>query len=154
MAKTAKDIQGDIVALLKGSVLGQAISGDVYRKGYRPRNSRLEDAVVIFTAGLPSQVQTGVVTVHVYVPDIDLGGVFVENGHRTAVLERLAQGWVENSLSCRASGYKFTLQATITTEPDTEIQQHFVVVMLRYEYFGDDANIPFPVTQQQQVINP
>lgn len=146
MAKTSKQIQGDVYQLLKDSTLYTMISGEVYRKGYRPRDSRLEDAVVIFTTGLPDQIQTGVVTVNIFVPDVDPygNGVFVEDGERTEDLERLAAEWVE-SLTAEVSCYKFRLAQTITTDEEAEIKQHFIVVKLRYEYFGDDyapLNIP------------
>ena len=136
MAKTGKQVQGDIYQLLKGSTICSMISGDVYRNGYRPRNSSLEDAVVTFTAGLPDQIQTGVVTVNIYVPDIDPydNGVFVEDGQRTEELERLAAEWV-NSLTAAVSCYAFKLQQTIYTEEEAEINQHFVVVKLGYKYF-------------------
>lgn len=139
MAKTGKQVQGDIYRLFKGSTLYTMISGDVYRNGYRPRDSRLEDAVVTFTAGLPDQIQTGVVTVNIYVPDIDPydNGVFVEDGQRTEELERLAQAWVD-SLTVAVSCYKFKLMQTIYTEEEAEINQHFIVVKLAYEYFGND----------------
>ena len=139
MAKTGKQVQGDIYQLLKGSTLSSMISGDVYRNGYRPRGSRLEDAIVTFTAGLPEQVQTGVVTINIYVPDIDPyeNGVFVEDGERTAELERLAQDWVD-SITAEVTSYLFKLQQTIYTEEEEEIKQHFVVVKLSYKYFGDD----------------
>lgn len=139
MAKTGKQVQGDIYRLFKGSTLYTMISGDVYRNGYRPRDSRLEDAVVIFTAGLPDQIQTGVVTVNIYVPDIDPydNGVFVEDGQRTEELERLAQAWVD-SLTAAVSCYKFKLMQTIYTEEEADINQHFIVVKLGYEYFGKD----------------
>lgn len=139
MAKTGKQVQGDIYQLLKGSTLYSMISGDVYRNGYRPRDSRLEDAVVIFTAGLPDQIQTGVVTVNIFVPDIDTydNGVFIEDGQRTEALERLAAEWVEN-LTAAVSCYKFKLQQTIYTEEEAEINQHFIVVKLGYQYFGND----------------
>ena len=139
MAKTGKQVQGDIYQLLKGSTLSSMISGDVYRNGYRPRDSRLEDAIVTFTAGLPEQVQTGVVTINIYVPDIDPyeNGVFVEDGERTAELERLAQDWVD-SITAEVTSYLFKLQQTIYTEEEEEIKQHFVVVKLSYKYFGDD----------------
>lgn len=138
MAKTGKQVQGDIYRLFKGSTLYTMISGDVYRRGYRPRDSRLEDAVVIFTAGLPDQIQTGVVTVNIFVPDIDPydNGVFVEDG-RTEELERLAQAWVD-SLTAAVSCYKFKLMQTIYTEEEADINQHFIVVKLGYEYFGND----------------
>lgn len=139
MAKTGKQVQGDIYRLLKGSTLYTMISGDVYRNGYRSRDSRLEDAVVIFTAGLPDQIQTGVVTVNIFVPDIDPydNGVFVEDGQRTEELERLAQAWVD-SLTAAVSCYKFKLMQTIYTEEEADINQHFIVVKLGYEYFGKD----------------
>ena len=139
MAKTGKQVQGDIYRLFKDSTLYTMISGDVYRNGYRPRDSRLEDAIVTFTTGLPDQIQTGVVTMNIFVPDIDPydNGVFVEDGERTEELERLAQAWVE-SLTAAVSCYKFKLMQTIYTGEDADIQQQFIVVKLGYEYFGKD----------------
>lgn len=139
MAKTGKQIQGDIYDFLRSSALAGAISGEVYRNGYRSRDSRKEDAIVTFTAGLPDQIQTGVVTVNIYVPDIDAygNGTWVEDGRRTEEMEKLAQAWAD-SLTAELSCYKFQLQQTIYTEEASEINQHFVVVKLKYEYFGED----------------
>lgn len=146
MAKTSKQVQGDVYRLLKDSTLYTLISGEVYRNGYRPRDSCKEDAVVIFTTGLPDEIQTGVVTVNIFVPDIDPynNGVWVEDGARTEELEKLADAWVE-SLTAEVSNYKFKLQQTIYTEEDKDIRQHFVVVKLKYKYFGDtDAPLIIP----------
>lgn len=143
MAKTGSQIQGDVYALLRGSSLSQLISGDVYRKGYRPRDSRKEDAVVIFTGGFADEIQEGVVTVNIYVPDIDpyRNGVLTENGDRTAELERAAADWVK-TLTANLGGYVFRLSQTIYTEAEPDINQHFVVVKLRYRFFGaDDAQV-------------
>lgn len=98
MAKTSKQIQGDVYRLLKDSVLATQISGGVYRSGNRPRDSKKEDAVVIFTSGLPDEIQTGVVTVNIFVPDIDPNddGVLLEDSERTEELERLAEEWVKS----------------------------------------------------------
>ena len=139
MAKTSKQVQGDIYRMLKGSTLAAALSGDVYRQGYRPRDSREEDAVVIFTTGTADEIQEGVVTINIYVPDTDPygNGVLVEDGERTEELERLAQEWVD-SLTTDKSCYKFSLRQTIYTEEEPDISQHFVVVKLGYRYFGDD----------------
>lgn len=147
MAKTGKQVQGDIYRLFKDSTLYAMISGDVYRNGMRPRDSRLEDAVVTFTAGIPDQVQTGVVTVNIFVPDIDPfdNGVLVEDGERTEQLERLAQEWTD-SLTAEASCYMFRLMQTIYTEEEGDIHQHFIVVKLAYRYFGDiDAPLSVPL---------
>lgn len=145
MAKTAKQIQGDVFRLLKDSTLSSMISGAVYRGGKdpgdttRPRDSRLEDAVVIFTTGIPDQIQTGTVTVKIYVPDIDAfdNGVLVEDGQRTAELEALADEWVR-SLTTARSNYKFKLQQTIDTYYEAELNQHFVSLKLHYEYYGGE----------------
>ena len=136
MAKTGKQVQSDVLALLKSSALPSMISGGVYRNGYRPRDSKQEDAIVIFTTGLPTEIQTGIVTVNIYVPDIDpfANGVLVEDGQRCEELERAAALWAD-SLTCAVSNYKFKLQQTIYTEEEPDINQHFIVVKLRYEYF-------------------
>lgn len=138
MIKTAKQIQGDVYQLLRDSTLYSMISGDVYRSGMRPRDSKLEDAIVIFTTGLPDQIQTGVVTINIYFPDIDAynNGVLVENALRGSQLELLAAEWVD-SLKAGVSNYKFELQQTIYTEAEAAINQHFVVVKLKYRYFGN-----------------
>jgi hypothetical protein len=136
MKKTAKQVQSDIIALLKGSPLAAAITGKVYRNGLRPRDSAKEDLIVIFTTGVPSQIQTGVVTLNLYVPDIDpfANSVFVEDGQRCEVLEQACEAWVEN-LPAAKSNYRFRLTQTIYTEAEPEIKQHFVVVKLQYQLF-------------------
>lgn len=151
MVKTAKQIQGDVYRLLKDSTLYSMISGEVYRSGQRPRDSRMEDAVVIFTSGFPTQIQTGVVTVNIFVPDIAPfdNGVLTENSGRTEQLEILAQEWVD-SLTAGVSNYSFELNETIDTDADEETHQHFVVVKLRYRYFGDD-NAPPPKPRQSKI---
>lgn len=138
--KTSKQVQSDIIALLKGSVLATSVSGEIYRgtpdSNYRPRDSRKEDIVVIFTTGIPSEVETGVVTVHIYVPDITPyeDGVFYEDGRRSETIEALAADWVE-SLTCDRSNYKFKLQQSIHTQANSDIHQHFVVVRLGYSLY-------------------
>jgi hypothetical protein len=135
MKKTGKQIQGDIISLLKDSELENAVNGIIYRFGYRPRNSKNEDIIVVFTTGFTEQIQTGIVTLNIYVPDIESSdnGVLIENGRRCDELEIAACNWVE-SLTTDKSDYKFTLQQTIYTEAEPEINQHFVVVKLKYEF--------------------
>ena len=136
MAKTAKQIQTDIIELLKGSKLAAEVSGKVYRNGLRPRDSRAEDIVVTFTTGLPDEIETGVVTINVYVPDIApyANGVLVENGERTAALELLSQEWVDTLLGS-GTNYIFGLRQTIYTEAEQDINLHFVVVKLGYRLY-------------------
>lgn len=135
MAKTAKEIVGDIVEMVNSSPVAQIINGCVYRKGYRPRDSKKEDIVVIFTTGKPNQIEEGVVTIHAYVPDIEFNGVMVEDGKRCDKIESAMTDFA-NSLNTNGSCYKFKLQATVSTEEAPEIDQHFVVAMLYYKYFS------------------
>lgn len=134
--KTGHQIQGDVMDLLRGSGLAAMVSGKVYRNGCRPRDSKNEDIIVTFTAGLSGQIQTGVVTVNVYVPDIDPwnNGVLVEDGARCAEIERAAAEWVKN-LTAAMSNYRFSLNQTIATYESMELDQHFVCVKLKYELF-------------------
>lgn len=140
MARTSRQIQGDIYRLLVDSTLSAMISGGVYRAGMRPRDSRLEDAEVRFTTGLAGQVQTGVVTVNIWVPDIDPwgNGVLVEDSERTEQLEAAAQEWFE-AVRASETDYNFRLQQTIYTEEEPYIKQHFVVVRLAYELFDGET---------------
>ena len=133
---TAKQVQTDVYNMLKDSALSSMISGAVYRAGYRPRDSRAEDAIVTFTAGTVGEVEKGVVTVNIYVPDIDPyeNGVLVEDGVRTDELEQAAAEWVQ-TLTAEKSDYKFKLSKTIYTEADRDTKQHFIVVILEYEHY-------------------
>lgn len=132
---TAHKVQTDIMALLADSELCAEVSGEVYRYGYRPRDSRLEDIVVRFVTGTPSQVERGAVTLNIFVPDITPynDGVYVEDGHRTSYIEELADRWVQ-SLTTSRTNYRFNLLRTISTDNDEAVHQHFVVVQLEYQF--------------------
>lgn len=137
MTKTAHQIEGDFYHMLKGSPLADALTGSVYRQGTRPRDSRLEDAVVIFTEGTPTEIERGTVTVNIYVPDLNPypGGQTVEDTTRAELLEAMAQQWAD-SLTADRSRYLIALARTIRTDYDAEDRQHFVVVRLNYRLFN------------------
>lgn len=141
MSTTASKVQGDVYGFLRGSKLAKGLSGEVYRRGYRPRDSKLEDAEVIFTTGLPGEIETGVVTINIYCPDIDPynNGVLVENGQRVSEIEEAAAAWVKTLVAGR-SNYLFTLKETIHSVADPQINQHFVVVKLSYRYYEEENN--------------
>ena len=149
MTKTGKEIERDVFTLLKSSlivtgrgVIGavdrvDGINGGVYRSGQRPRDSKLEDMVVIFTTATSSQFQEGVVTLNIYVPDIYPynDGVPRENGLRCEQLERLAQDSVD-ALTADLSDYLFSVEPSrvIHTQREEEIHQSFVVVPLFFRF--------------------
>ena len=134
MAKTAKDIQTDFYTLLKDSDLAAMVNGIVYRDGFRPRDSKKEDIVIIYSVGEDDgEIQSGIVTLNIYVPDIlpYKNGTMVENAARTAKIERAAQEWYE-SIRGVMPEYIFRLYNTIHTTADEDINQHFVVVQVKY----------------------
>lgn len=135
--RTAKEVQGDIITLLRESALAQSVSGKIYRKGYRPLNSQAEDITVGFVTGVTGEIQEGVVVINVYVADIDAigNGTMVENGARTTEIERLADDWVQ-SLTASRSNYLFELSQTIYTEAEREVHQHFVSIRLNYRLYN------------------
>jgi len=135
MMKTGHDIQGEIYGMLKGSALEQAVSGEVYKNGYRPRDRRLEDIVVTFTQSTAGQVQDGIVTVNVYVPDIDPynNGVWVEDGARTAELERSLLTWFEG-IDRSATDLRLEAAQPPYTMEDSAARQHFVTLRIRFRY--------------------
>ncbi|MDD7468335.1 MAG: hypothetical protein PUK60_01930 [Bacteroidales bacterium] len=138
--KTAKQIQEDVIDLLRGSTLREQVTGGVYPGGLRPRDSRLEDIEVIFTLGNPGQIESGVVTINVFCPDVPEGltqGAKVENARRTREIERLLAEWVETLTPATTGGYLFTPASTILTLPEEETDQHFTSVKLKYRYYDN-----------------
>ena len=131
MRKTASEIEGDMFALINSSALKQAITGTVYREGYRPLNAKSEDAVISFMTGLDDEIQTGVLTLNIYTPDIDNGsGDLVKNGARCRVLEILANGIVHGFTP---GEYRFKLGGTVQTFPADEIGQHFINAKIKFQ---------------------
>lgn len=131
---TAKQVEGEVFKLMRNSNLSTAINGNVYREGMRPRDSRKEDAVVNWTAGIEGDIAEGVVTCHVYVPDIEIGGVMVADSARIETLEGVAQTWAKG-LNAR-SDYKFALNSSIGATQDEELHQHIIVIVLNYQVFN------------------
>lgn len=132
---TAHKVQDDIIAMLRGSALEEYVTGGIYREGYRPRDSRKEDIVVVFVTGTPEQVERGAVTLNIFVPDITPynNGVYVEDGLRVSHIERSADAWAQSLVASR-SNYRFKLLRTISTMRDEAAHEHFVVVQLEYVY--------------------
>lgn len=133
--KTGHQIESDIYGMFKGSELLGHFNGGIYRKGLRPRDSKLEDMVILFVEGDGNQVQSGTVVVQVYVPDICPygNGVKVENIARTEEVETLLDDFVNNELKAWRSNYKFQLVNAVHTQRNEEIGQSFVVARMRFQ---------------------
>lgn len=134
MARTENDIERDFYALAKASALGRAVRGGVYRRGMRPAGSAAEDLTVGFLSGLDGDVQTGIVVLRVYVPDVTAadGRQYPDKG-RIGQLQRLVQELVDEIP--RTTAYCVATDGTPTTERDEDIKQHFVYARLKFKCY-------------------
>lgn len=133
---TGGQVESDFYRLLQGSALAEEVSGGIYFETARPRDSRLEDIVVIFTAGETSQIQEGKVTLNIYVPDITpyANGQKVRDKQRIDYLSGLAMDWI-GSIRPSETRYRIGTRSTVTYDRDGETGQHFIAVHLWYKYF-------------------
>lgn len=133
---TGGQVESDFYALLKDSALVNAITGGLYFETARPRDSRAEDVVIIFTAGEDGEIKTGKVTLNIYVQDVTPypNGQRVRDKARIDALSELVGTWIE-SVRARDTRYRFGLQSTITTDRDEATGEHFIAVHLWYKYF-------------------
>lgn len=135
IGKTGTQIQGDVLKLLKGSPLDMYTNGGLYREGIRPRDSRMEDIVVVYTYGSGAQTQTGIVTILVFVPDIGpfADGVSVMDSARCEEIEVLAARTLEECFAANRSEYLFSLYETIASIHDEDTNESFVSIKLQYK---------------------
>lgn len=134
--KTSGDIKLFFYNLLKESTLKNEVNGGLYYYGIRPRDSRLEDIIIGYTTSTAEQVQEGVVTINVHVPDIDTfaNGQFVENVQRCNELQQIAQAWVDSITS--RTDYRITLSEPIDTVYDENKQEHVVSIRIYFKVFN------------------
>lgn len=129
---TSLEVQNHLYHLLKGSEFAKAVSGTVYHDGTRPRDSKREDLVVKFTAGVPGDIDEGVATILIYSQPIQSRGVLMPNLKRIETLQRLAKEWLD---SLTASDYIIQLKETIQTHLDPDLEQHFTSVKITYRKY-------------------
>ncbi len=132
MRKTGSEIEQDVYELLSSEMQG-FIRGTVYLRGGRPINAKTEDAVISFMTGIDAQMQTGALTINVYVPNPENG--VTKNHKRCVEVERFMQNLIEK-WSVK-SEYHFWLGQTINTFSEDKINQHFVNVKLKYRRFSN-----------------
>lgn len=114
MKKTAKQVEGDVYALLKNSTIPTTIKGKMLRgENVRPVLSVTEDAIVSFMSGLDGQEQIGVITVNVYVPHLDNGeATLKQDSKRCEVIETLLSSIIDE-MDTDSDEYEFDLQNMI-----------------------------------------
>ena len=132
MEKTEKQIEKDVFRIIRDSELKAVIGGVVYRDGMRPKNATTEDIVVKFLTGIDGQEQSGIVLVHIYVPNIKSpsgDGELVPNITRIDLLEEKANSLLS---SLEDTEYLLEKDETPRSYPAEGIEQYFINVRLKY----------------------
>ena len=140
MNRTGTQALADVYQYIKGSALAAMVSGDVYYAETRPRDSKLEDIVVGYLAGVPADLQQLVVNINVFVPDIDpwQDGVLTPDVARLKEIEEAAAEW-SNSLTVGNTdgNYQVSLYDNIHSGEAAGIGQHYVNIQLRLRYWSN-----------------
>ncbi len=97
MKLTPIELKDIIYLLLRSKNLHAEISGRIY-KDKRPENSELEDVEISILDGDSSQVQTFVVNVNVFVPDVRRGDEMIEDVTRLRPLCRSFHNSLESNV--------------------------------------------------------
>lgn len=132
MEKTEKQIEKDVFRIIRNSALRNAIGGTIYRESMRPKNATTEDIVVKFLTGIDGQEQSGIVLVHIYVPNIASvsgDGELVENITRIGQLQETANQVLSD---LEDTEYLFEKDGTPKSFEAEGIEQHFINIRLHY----------------------
>lgn len=130
--KTKNEIERDFFAFIKGSNLGRAIRGTLYRRtAERPSGAKQEDAVCVLLAGYDAQVQTGTMVLNIFVPDTpDTDGRLIPNLPRIGELEDMVQAFKEGD-----HGTEYDIRKEGATPTDTHLDEASEsVIIARIEF--------------------
>jgi len=129
-AKTEKQIERDFRSLILGHELGKSIRGSVYYSEMRPADAKTEDLIVKFLAGLDEQIQTGVVIINIYVPDISYqNGRKIEDKSRVADLEELILRFVDELTDTE---YRIETDGSPKSTQIEGIEQHLIYARIKF----------------------
>ena len=133
---TNYDIDKKLYRLFRQAVANGTIpiTGEVYN-GDRPLNSEAEDITVrTMSVNGDGYVQTTVMNVNVYVPDIaeDHGG-FVRDGRRLSQLANAVTDFIENVIIVNVN----VLMEAMTELAEQEIRQHYINFRVRIDVYAD-----------------
>ena len=141
MKRTGTQALADVYQYIKGSALADMVSGGVYYAGTRPRDSKLEDIVVGYLAGVPADLQQLIVNINIFVADIDpwQNGVLTPDVARLKEIEEAAAEW-SNSLTVATTdgNYNVSLYDNIHSGEAAGIGQHYVNIQLRLRYWSNN----------------
>lgn len=126
--KTEAEILDDISRYI-ASTMKEQITGDVYTDK-RPTNSAKEDIFVHVLATLPAQIQTALINVRIYVPNLQRQTDSVRNKKRVRDLSRLAM----HVLSSHIQDGWYIVMEEQSVEESVDNRQHVIINRIYYRY--------------------
>lgn len=129
--KTEAEILDDISRYI-ASTMKEQITGDVYTDK-RPTNSAKEDIFVHVLATLPAQIQTALINVRIYVPNLQRQTDSVRNKKRIRELSRLAM----NVLSSHIQDGWYIVMEEQSVEESIDNRQHVIINRIYYRYYNN-----------------
>lgn len=137
MIKTEQQIERDFFSFVKSSTLGKGIKGTVYRSEMRPDDATTEDLVVKFLSGLDEQVQTGVVVINIYVPDVayQQTGRKIGDKKRIGELQELIRSFINDSDNTE---YWMQTDGTPQAVKVEDIEQHVIYARIKFQRLSTD----------------
>ena len=137
--KTGGQVETDFYRATKKTELSRKISGEVYRDGFRPRNSKKEDIIIRMTALSVGQLQEGVLTILVFVPDSEVYGKgnLKRNITKLNKFEELGEKAVEEIRQELSEYQNVELQTGIQSYPDSN-EEHFVSIKISFQILNKD----------------
>ena len=91
------DIKEVFYSLVTSSEIMGMTNGNVYRDK-RPLNSKVEDVVISVLASGVGQIQSFLLNINVYVPDIKRGNEFISDDQRIKILMRKCLDFLEGGV--------------------------------------------------------
>ncbi len=126
--KTEAEILDDISRYI-ASTMKEQITGDVYTDK-RPTNSAKEDIFVHVLATLPAQIQTALINVRIYVPNLQRQTDSVRDKKRVRELSRLAM----HVLSSHIQDGWYIVMEEQSVEESVDNRQHVIINRIYYRY--------------------
>ena len=126
--KTEAEILDDISRYI-ASTMKEQITGDVYTDK-RPTNSAKEDIFVHVLATLPAQIQTALINVRIYVPNLQRQTDSVRNKKRIRELSKLAMDILSSDIQ---DGWYIVMEEQ-SVEESIDNRQHVIINRIYYRY--------------------
>lgn len=127
--KTEAEILDDISRYIASTNLKKQITGDVYTDK-RPTNSAKEDIFVHVLKTLPAQIQTALINVRIYVPNLQRQTDSVRNKKRVRELSRLAMDILSSHIQ---DGWYIVMEEQ-SVEESVDNRQHVIINRIYYRY--------------------